>query len=135
VTDRRSFLATIVRAEPTVFRANPDGRQVLVRFYVTDVDALAGRLRVYDQRRRLLGTAGVIRSGNGLYGELWLPLGRETTVQSELEIEPPAAAAAPLDGLLDHCGRSAPARSPARAATAGTARGAGADLSAIGRDR
>jgi hypothetical protein len=77
--------APSVRAEPTVFRANPDGRQVLVRFYVTEVDALAGRLRVYDQRRRLLGTAGVIRSGDGLYGELWLPLGRETTVQSELE--------------------------------------------------
>lgn len=107
MTDRRSFLTTLsaalagavgppaalgargtapgVRAEPTVFRANPDGRQVLVRFYVTGVDALAGRLRVYDQRRRLLGTAGVIRSAEGLYGELWLPLERETTVQSELE--------------------------------------------------
>ncbi len=107
MTDRRSFLTTIsaalagtlgppaalgargatasVRAEPTVFRANPDGRQVLVRFYVTEVDALAGRLRVYDRRRRLIGTAGVIRSGEGLYGELWLPLERETTVQSELE--------------------------------------------------
>jgi hypothetical protein len=100
VTDRRSFLTTLsaalagtlgrgtapsVRAESTVFRANPDGGQVLVRFYVSGVDAVAGRLRVYDQRRRLLGTAGVIRSGEGMYGELWLPLERETTVQSELE--------------------------------------------------
>ncbi|UCF39999.1 MAG: hypothetical protein JSW43_09680 [Gemmatimonadota bacterium] len=107
MTDRRSFLTVLsaalagtlgppaafaargtapsVRAEPTIFRANPDGRQVLVRFYVTGVDAPAGRLRVYDQRRRLLGTAGVIRSGEALYGELWLPLEVETTVQSELE--------------------------------------------------
>ncbi len=107
VTDRRSFLTTLsaalagalgppavrgaaasaprVRAEPTVFRANPDGRLILVRFFVTGVDAVAGRLRVYDRRRRLLGTAGVIRSGEGLYGELWLPLERQTTVHSELE--------------------------------------------------
>lgn len=104
VTDRRSFLtafsaalagtlgppalrgtAPSVRAEPTVFRAHPGGRQTLVRFYVTGLDALAGRLRVYDQRRALLGTAGVIRSEEGLYGELWLPLERETTIRSELE--------------------------------------------------
>jgi hypothetical protein len=103
VTDRRSFLSALtlglvgaalpgsrrtsprVEAEPTVFRANPDGRLSLVRFFVRDVDAPAGRLRVYDDRRRLLGTAGVIRSGDVLYGELWLPLERRTRIRSQLE--------------------------------------------------
>ena len=103
VTDRRSFLSAMtlglagaalplsrgarptVEAEPTVFRANPDGRLSLVRFYVREVDAPAGRLRVYDDRRRLLGTAGVIRAGDVLYGELWLPLERRTRIRSQLE--------------------------------------------------
>jgi len=107
MTDRRAFLATMSRtvagavavpgfarlqqgsprieAEPTIFRANPDGRLTLVRFFVFGVDAPAGRLRVYDVRRRLLGTAGVIRSGDVLYGELWLPIERQTGVQCELE--------------------------------------------------
>jgi hypothetical protein len=74
-----------VEAETTIFRANPDGRLTLVRFLVTGVEAPAGRLRVYDRRRRLLGTAGVIRSGDTLYGELWLPVEGGTSVRSELE--------------------------------------------------
>ena len=106
MTDRRTFLSTMSRtvagavavpgfarlqhasprieAEPTIFRANPDGRLTLVRFFVFGVDAPAGRLRVYDARR-LLGTAGVIRTGDVLYGELWLPVERQTGVQCELE--------------------------------------------------
>lgn len=74
-----------VEAESTVFYAQPDGRLSLVRFFVSGVDAPAGRLRVYDRRRRLLGTAGVIRSGNRLYGELWLALEGETRIRSDLE--------------------------------------------------
>jgi hypothetical protein len=107
MTDRRGFLSALsgtltgvailpgwaqvrparprVEAEPTVFRANPDGRLTLVRFLISGVEAPAGRLRVYDRRRQLLGTAGVIRSGDTLYGELWLPVEGGTTVRSELE--------------------------------------------------
>ena len=52
-----------VEAEPTVFYANPDGRRNLVRFYAGGVDAPAGRLRVFDSRNRLIGTAGLLRRG------------------------------------------------------------------------
>jgi hypothetical protein len=58
----------------------------LVRFQVHDAQVPAGRLRVYDGARRLLGTAGVLGSGDRLYGELWLPLRGETTIVTELEL-------------------------------------------------
>jgi len=74
-----------VEAEPTVFYANPDGRRNLVRFYAGGVDAPAGRLRVFDARNRLIGTAGLLRRGERLYGELWLALDGVTRVRSELE--------------------------------------------------
>lgn len=73
-----------VEAEVTIFYAQPDGRANLVRFRAAGVPAPAGRLRVY-QGRRLLGTAGMIGTDEGLYGELWLPLERATRVSSELE--------------------------------------------------
>ena len=74
-----------VEASPTVFHAHPDGARTLVRFSVSGVDAPAGRLRVFDTNNRLLATAGVLRSGDGLYGELWLPLERALSVVSALE--------------------------------------------------
>lgn len=80
-----AFGAPRVNATPTVFYAPPDGTNNLVRFTVTGVTAPAGRLRVYDRSRRLLGTAGVLRRGGTLYGELWLPLVRPQTIVSELE--------------------------------------------------
>jgi hypothetical protein len=104
--DRRSFLSTLsavggwltvqrrprptdfaprVEAESTAFYAHPDGALNLVRFSIEGVDAPAGRLRVYDGERRLLGTAGVIRRNETLYGELWLPLERAKRILSELE--------------------------------------------------
>lgn len=104
--DRRSFLATLsavggwlavpawtkggsstlrVEAASTLFYAHPDGASNLVRFTITGVAAPAGRLRVYDRSRRLLGTAGILRRGDALYGELWLPIGAQLRVVSELE--------------------------------------------------
>jgi hypothetical protein len=74
-----------VSANPTVFFAPPDGRNALVRFVVEGVDAPAGRLRVFDRSGRQVGTAGVIRRGDQLYGELWLPLDRATEIVSQLE--------------------------------------------------
>jgi len=104
--DRRKFLAALsaaggwlavpgwpgqagssprVDARSSAFYAHPDGALNLVRFSIDGVDAPAGRLRVYDSERRLLGTAGVLRRNGGLYGELWLPLERARQVVSELE--------------------------------------------------
>jgi hypothetical protein len=109
MTDRRSFVTTVtsslsgaaaglltprallatpalqVVAQPTVFWAQPTGSENLVRFAASGIDAPAGRLRVYDGARRLLGTAGMLRSGGVLQGELWLPLDRPVSVTSELE--------------------------------------------------
>lgn len=74
-----------VNASPTVFFSHPDGAKSLVRFEVTGVDAMAGRLRVFDRSRRLLGTAGVLRSGDTLLGELWMEFSGAVRVVSELE--------------------------------------------------
>lgn len=74
-----------VDAATTLFYAPPDGRASLVRFLAREVDAPAGRLRVYDGARRLVGTAGMIRRGDALYGELWLQVGVGLTVGTELE--------------------------------------------------
>lgn len=105
VTDRRTFICQLaagaaggallarpasaavpsIEATATVFYGHPGGQANLVRFVAFDVDAPAGRLRVYDGARRLLATAGMIRRGDGLYGELWLPLASGMTVATELE--------------------------------------------------
>src|SRR5574341_503510 len=75
-----------VVAETTPFYAHPDGQRCLVRFFVSDLDAPAGRMRAFDGAQRLLGTAGVIPLGDGrLYGELWLPLGALSHIRTELE--------------------------------------------------
>jgi len=106
VSDRREFISALtyslagfalppvnrsrrtalqVRAEPTIFYGHPDGRTCLVRFVVQGLDAPAGRLRVFADGRRLVGTAGVLPSDESLRGELWLPLTGQTTVTSVLE--------------------------------------------------
>ena len=102
VTDRREFLTfasalgaeairprrlqIAVSAEATVFHAHPEGRASLVRFTVTGSDQPAGRLRAFDRRGALAGTAGMLRAGDRLVGELWLPLDGETRIRSELEM-------------------------------------------------
>jgi len=78
--------AVAVTAEATPFFAHPDGQRCLVRFFVSDLDAPAGRMRAFDRDRQQLGTAGVIPLGDGrLYGELWLPLGALPRLRTELE--------------------------------------------------
>ncbi len=78
--------AAQVTADATPFFAQPDGQRCLVRFFVSGLDAPAGRLRAFDRARRQLGTAGVIPFGDGrLYGELWLPPGVLEHIQTELE--------------------------------------------------
>jgi hypothetical protein len=78
-------LAPRVSAHATLFHANPDGAATLVRFTATGIAAPAARLRVYDGARRLLGTAGLIRSGEALLGELWIRFEGGITIASELE--------------------------------------------------
>lgn len=107
MTDRRGFLTALasslagvlvpafapralhgalaVTAEPSLFWANPAGRANLVRFFISGTAAPAGRLRVYDRSRRLVGTAGLLRIGDLLRGELWIDLDRPMSVTSELE--------------------------------------------------
>jgi hypothetical protein len=78
--------AVQVTATPTLFHGHPDGATTLVRFEAAGVDAPAGRLRVHDLRTgRQLGTAGMIRRGDRLTGELWLPLTAPARVRSDLE--------------------------------------------------
>ncbi|MDH5805941.1 MAG: hypothetical protein OEZ54_12240, partial [Gemmatimonadota bacterium] len=75
-----------VQAEVTIFYGHPGAETVLVRFYVLDVDAPAGRLRVFDRSgRRILGTAAVLASGGRMFGELWLPIRARTEILTELE--------------------------------------------------
>jgi hypothetical protein len=78
--------APAVTAQTTPFFAPPDGQRCLIRFFVSDLDAPAGRMRAFDRAGRQVGTAGVLPLGNGrLYGELWLPLGVLPRVRTELE--------------------------------------------------
>ncbi len=56
-----------------------------MRFVVSGIDAPAARLRVFDRSRQLLGTAGLLRTGDNLYGELWMQLEGATRAVSELE--------------------------------------------------
>lgn len=105
MTERREFLAALgaaaatvrgwtrgaparlrVEAHATVFHRAPDGRLVLVRFIASGTDAIAGRLRVFDRRGHLIGTAGMLRDGDVLLGELWLPLAGPTRIESTLEV-------------------------------------------------
>ncbi len=79
--------AVRVEAESTLFYSAPDGQRVLVRFHIVGSQALAGRLRVFDTSRNLLGTAGALAVGEGrLYGELWLPLLTTRRLVSELSL-------------------------------------------------
>src|SRR3972149_6583153 len=78
--------APAVTAQTTPFFAPPDDQRCLIRFFVSDLDAPAGRMRAFDRAGRQVGTAGVLPLGNGrLYGELWLPLGVLPRVRTELE--------------------------------------------------
>ncbi len=82
----RSSPSASVEAEATVFYGHPNGQTTLVRFVARGFNVPAGRLRVYGPRRDQLGTAGMLRTGDVLYGELWLPLERRLSISTELEM-------------------------------------------------
>jgi hypothetical protein len=99
MTSRREFLwwtaaaagglrrspAPRVEAVPSLLHGHPDGQATLVRFTVTGVDAPAARLRVIGPGGRLMGTAGLVRRGDLLAGQLWIPLQSALSVRSDLE--------------------------------------------------
>ncbi|HWP36007.1 MAG TPA: hypothetical protein VNL18_00490 [Gemmatimonadales bacterium] len=85
--EERRAPAVRVEAETTLFYSAPDAQRVLVRFHIAGSDAPAGRLRVFDTTRNLLGTAGALAVGERrLYGELWLPLLANRRLVSELSL-------------------------------------------------
>jgi len=106
MTDRRSFVAwlgslplvgrhrplraapaIVIDATPTALYQQPDGRNNLVRVAVTGLDAPAARARVTDRRGTLVGTAGLLPTGAGLAGELWVPLSRAVGAEFEIDVE------------------------------------------------
>ena len=103
--DRREFVAALagavggaarqgqgrvpgVDARPTALYRQPDGRANLVRVTVAGLDAPAARARLTDRRGALVGTAGLLPSGDGLVlrGELWVTLTSPTEFQIDVEV-------------------------------------------------
>src|SRR6266849_1045378 len=106
MTDRRSFVAwlgslplvgrhrplraappIVIDATPTALYQQPDGRNNLVRVAVSGLDAPAARARVTDRRGTLVGTAGLLATGAGLAGELWVPLSRASGAEFQIDVE------------------------------------------------
>ncbi len=81
----RRSKAPRVEARATLFYRQPDATSLLVRFLAHDVNAPGGRLRVYSRRQELLGTAAMLRRGDSLYGELWLPAAGEQRLSTLFE--------------------------------------------------
>jgi hypothetical protein len=81
----RSARALQVEAVPSLLHGHPEGQTTLVRFIATGVDAPAGRLRVVGPGARLMGTAGMVRRGESLTGQLWLPLVSPLSIRTDLE--------------------------------------------------
>src|SRR5882724_653384 len=106
MSDRRSFVAwlgslplvgrhlplraappIVIDAMPTALYQQPDGRNNLVQVAVSGLDAPAGRARVTDRRGTLVGTAGLLATGAGLAGELWVPLSRASGAEFQIDVE------------------------------------------------
>src|SRR6267378_386029 len=106
MTDRRGFVAwlgslplvrqhhalrtpppIVIEATPTALYQQPDGRNNLVRVAVTGLDAPAARARVTDRRGTLVGTAGLLPTGAGLAGELWVPLSWAAGAEFQIDVE------------------------------------------------
>src|SRR2546422_6241398 len=106
MTDRRRFVAwlgslpivgehlplraappVVIDAMPTALYQQPDGRNNLVQVAVSGLDAPAGRARVTDRRGTLVGTAGLLATGAGLAGELWVPLSRASGAEFQIDVE------------------------------------------------
>src|SRR3990172_6623153 len=109
MTDRRSFVGwvgsvvatlrrsggradaappVLIEAQPTVLYQQPDGRNNLVRITVAGLDVPAARARLTDRRGALVGTAGLLPSGDGLVlrGELWVTLSSPAEFQIDVEV-------------------------------------------------
>src|SRR2546425_732837 len=77
----------VIDAMPTALYQQPDGRNNLVQVAVSGLDAPAGRARVTDRRGTLVGTAGLLATGAGLAGELWVPLSRASGAEFQIDVE------------------------------------------------
>jgi hypothetical protein len=105
--DRRSFLAwlatlpllrrhplhgtgqqPVIDVRPTALFQQPEGRKNLVRITASGLSAPAARARVTDRRGALVGTAGLLPSGEGvaLSGEVWVPLSQPSDFQVDIEV-------------------------------------------------
>src|SRR2546429_7740336 len=83
----RSPPPIVIEATPTALYQQPDGRNTLVRVAVTGLDAPAARARLTDRRGTLVGTAGLLPTGAGLAGELWVPLSRAAGAGFQVDVE------------------------------------------------
>src|SRR3989475_1895983 len=104
VTSRRDFLGFLgalpalrrprhgappaIEVRPSALFAQPDGRKNLVRIAVSGLDAPAARAQVIGRHGELIGTAGLLRLGEGLtlQGEVWVPLSEPTSYRIDLEV-------------------------------------------------
>ena len=77
-----------IDARPTALYGQPDGRTNLIRITVTGVDAPAARARLTDRQGALVGTAGLLPSGDSavLRGELWVTLASPREFQIDVEV-------------------------------------------------
>jgi alpha-mannosidase len=78
----------VIEVRPTALYAQPDGRRNLVRVTVAGLDAPAARAQVIGRHGELVGTAGLLRLGEGLtlQGEVWVPLSEPTSYQIALDV-------------------------------------------------
>src|SRR5437764_3643163 len=84
---RRATPPIVIQATPTALYQMPDRRNNLVRVAVTGLDAPAARARLTDRRGTLVGTAGLLPTGAGLAGELWVPLSRAAGAEFQIDVE------------------------------------------------
>ncbi len=77
-----------IEVRPSALFAQPDGRKNLVRIAVSGLDAPAARAQVIGRHGELIGTAGLLRLGEGLtlQGEVWVPLSEPTSYRIDLEV-------------------------------------------------
>src|SRR5256886_758371 len=77
----------VIDATPTALYQQPDGRNNLVRVAVTALDAPGARARVPARRGTRVGTGGLLSTGAGLAGELWVPLSRAVGAEFQIDVE------------------------------------------------
>jgi alpha-mannosidase len=78
----------VIEVRPTALFQQPEGRKNLVRITVSGLSAPAARARVTDRRGALVGTAGLLPTGQGaaLSGEVWVPLSEPSDFQVDVEV-------------------------------------------------